>query len=222
MSLLQQTFISRSQLRSCYTRLFQSSPRHPELLLEMMGGEQNVRVMDNMCAAICRMVWTNSANLPLEYVRLHSSFPCLFACRLHPLPPPLHPPLEYVRLHSSLSFCLLSASPHPPPPPLKNTTTSSVHRTYNIFNISSCGPLKQKQKTASSVHRTYNVFNISCCGRLAQYSHSSVSADIQCTFSVWFASVDTDIQCTLSVWLSVLGVFLFCFQQHLFEMMTSF
>ena len=91
--------------------------RHPDilkLLLEMMGGEQNVRVMDNMCAAICRMVWTNSTNLPLEYVRLHSSFPCLFACHLHPLTPPLHPPLEYMRLHSSFP-CLFACRLHPPP-----------------------------------------------------------------------------------------------------------
>ena len=98
------------------------SSRHPDilkLLLEMMGGEQNVRVMDNMCAAICRMVWTNSANLPLEYVRLRSSFPCLFACRLLPLPPPLPPPSFGIReaaLFLSLSFCLPSASPNIPPP----------------------------------------------------------------------------------------------------------
>ncbi|KAK7114904.1 importin-4-like [Littorina saxatilis] len=37
-------------------------------LLEMLNGEENLRVIDNMCAAICRMIWTNAANLPLEYI----------------------------------------------------------------------------------------------------------------------------------------------------------
>ncbi|XP_076449742.1 importin-4-like [Babylonia areolata] len=39
-----------------------------KMLLEMMAKEENGRVMDNMCAAICRMVWVNGENLPLEYI----------------------------------------------------------------------------------------------------------------------------------------------------------
>ncbi|KAK7498967.1 hypothetical protein BaRGS_00009776 [Batillaria attramentaria] len=45
--------------------------RHPDilkLLIEMMQKEENGRVMDNMCAAICRMVWANGSNLPLDFV----------------------------------------------------------------------------------------------------------------------------------------------------------
>ncbi|KAL8619425.1 hypothetical protein ACOMHN_011776 [Nucella lapillus] len=39
-----------------------------KMLLDMMAKEENGRVMDNMCAAICRIVWVNSENLPLEYI----------------------------------------------------------------------------------------------------------------------------------------------------------
>lgn len=45
--------------------------RHPEVLkhlLEMMEKEENGRVMDNACAAICRMIWTNGVNLPLQHI----------------------------------------------------------------------------------------------------------------------------------------------------------
>ena len=49
-----------------------------KLLLEMMRAEQNGRVMDNMCAAICRMVWVNREILRLEYVSFLFLCVCFF------------------------------------------------------------------------------------------------------------------------------------------------
>ena len=170
MSLLQQTFISRSQLRSCYTRLFQSSPRHPEAAAGDDGWWAE-RASDGQHVCCHLQDGVDQLGKSAFGIREAALFLSLSFCLLSASPPPTPPPsfgICETALFFSLSFRLLSASPPPhlpPPPALWKTTTSSVHGTYNIFNIS-------------------------CCGRLAQYSHSSVDTDIQCTLSVWLSVLD--------------------------------
>jgi hypothetical protein len=47
--------------------------RHTEVLkqlLDLLEKEENGRVMDNVVAAVCRMIWTNGEKLPLQHVRI--------------------------------------------------------------------------------------------------------------------------------------------------------
>lgn len=41
----------------------------------MLTRESNLRVIDNLCAALCRMIMTNVEAIPLEQVRLRLAAP---------------------------------------------------------------------------------------------------------------------------------------------------